>query len=64
MSTNKKKASLYRFFNLDVGKEGQPFPLCSKHRKEQKIPDNCTIRIIAEKSVDECIVCQEEQEAK
>jgi len=38
---------LYRFYNIEKSKYGEPFALCDAHRKEQPIPAYCTIEKIA-----------------
>ena len=51
---------LYRFYNMEASKYGEPFILCDKHYKNQKVPNNCTLNKIADKSNLPCIKCMEQ----
>jgi len=51
---------LYRFYNMVASKDGEPFALCDKHRKIQKIPDNCILSKIADKTDWGCNICESE----
>jgi hypothetical protein len=50
-------ASLYRFYNMEVGRHGIPFPLCAEHRSTQLVPESCILEKIAERSAFECLEC-------
>lgn len=51
---------VYRFYNMSVSKYGEPFALCDKHFKTQKIPNNCILNKIANKSNLLCVKCEEQ----
>jgi hypothetical protein len=45
---------LYRFYNMEVSRYGEPFALCDGHRKEQPIPAACTLDCMADNARREC----------
>jgi hypothetical protein len=48
---------LYRFYNWEISKHGQPFALCEECRKVQPIPEGCDLELIAEESLLPCARC-------
>jgi len=46
--------SVYRFYNYDVDKYGEPFRLCDDCAKKQIVPANCDLRKLADKAIGEC----------
>ena len=42
------EVSLYRFYNWQLSKHGEPFSLCEEHRKQQVTPDNCILEKMAD----------------
>ena len=58
MVKKKNLIKLYRFYNLNVGKYGEPFGLCDKHFKTYKIPDNVVMTCIASNTVYPCEFCE------
>lgn len=49
-----KPARLYRFYNWEVSKHGEPFALCDECLKKQPCPANCTLVKIALDAGREC----------
>lgn len=59
------KAKLFRLYNIDLNRYGEPFALCEEHEKVQEIPENCMLIMIAIEAVEECNTCwQESDEGK
>ena len=52
-----KAVSLYRFFNSEVNKYGEPFALCATHAAEQKVPEACFLEMIAKEALQKCRKC-------
>ena len=52
---------MYRFYNMDKDRWGEPFSLCDKHHKKQITPKNCVLKEIAGKSWFECSPCLDEK---
>lgn len=55
---------LYRFYNMDLSRYGEPFALCDAHADTQKIPSNCDLQKIADKAVQACAKCSDTCEAE
>ena len=53
---------LYRFYNMALSQHGEPFALCSAHRKAQPIPDNTVLEHIASKTAWPCHQCVHREE--
>ena len=45
---------LYRFYNIVVGKHGEPFAMCDKCAKNYRPPTTCLMQKIADKTDWEC----------
>lgn len=50
---------LYRFYNFDEDKEGEPFALCDECIKKQVTPPYCYLHKIANDALIGCLGCQE-----
>lgn len=49
-----KNVGLYRFYNWQVDKHGEPFALCDNHVKLQPIPEGCNLVKLADKATKAC----------
>ena len=54
MTEHEGQVSLYRFFNFEVSKHGEPFRLCNACRLRQPIPEACQLEMMAFEAVGEC----------
>lgn len=45
---------LYRFFNAQAGRYGDPFRMCESCAKLQTIPQACTLEKMADNATGEC----------
>lgn len=52
------KVGLYRFYNWEVSKSGEPFALCEAHAESQVVPGNCTLEKIADGALRHCENCE------
>ncbi|HEC36782.1 hypothetical protein LCGC14_0641330 [marine sediment metagenome] len=55
----KKKIRLYRFYNMNVSKDGEPFAMCDYHKETYQVPPSCIMNKIADKSKISCNLCDE-----
>lgn len=55
---------LYVFYNFTQSREGAPFAICDKHKKDYKPPENCIMREIAKHASMPCFECDADPEAK
>ncbi len=57
----KSRVRLYRFYNMEVNREGNPFALCDEHKANFNPPvlqdGSCFIKKIADQAVDACNLC-------
>jgi len=51
---------LYRFYNYEAGKDGEPFALCDDCRKEQPVPEFTVLNLIAHVALAPCKKCAAE----
>ena len=53
------KVGLYRLYNLDHSRYGEPFALCADHVKalEDRVP-YCMLKKIANEALDPCAECE------
>jgi hypothetical protein len=51
---------LYRFYNWQISKHGEPFALCDQCKKEQPVPEYCQIECIANEALWPCNRCGKE----
>lgn len=54
LTEHEGQVSLYRFYNMDVAKHGEPFRLCEACRQLQPIPEACQLEMLAFDAVGEC----------
>jgi len=54
MTEHEGQVSLYRFYNFEVNKHGEPFRLCEACRLRQPIPDVCQLELMAFEAVGAC----------
>lgn len=50
---------LYRFYNLTVGREGEPFAMCDKCKEKYRVPGGCIMNKIADKATWPCNICRD-----
>jgi hypothetical protein len=55
------EVAVYRFYNYEQSKYGEPFALCEAHKKEQPVPRGCMIAKLAEKALQHCIKLGEDE---
>lgn len=55
----KPEVRLYRFYNWEKSRHGEPFALCDRHVKQQPVPGSCVLVKLADKALLGCIVCAE-----
>jgi len=55
------RVALYRFFNMEKSRYGEPFALCEAHAKTQTVPSLCILQQIANDSLIECNQCMGEE---
>ena len=48
---------LYRFYNMEKSRYGEPFALCDQCKPRQVVPAVCYLEKIADESVWACINC-------
>jgi hypothetical protein len=48
---------LYRFYNWEQSKDGEPFALCDECALHQPVPEGCVIRKIANDALQPCNRC-------
>lgn len=58
----RKAVRLYRFYNFNVGKSGEPIAICDFHILTQKIPPACVLNKIADKANEQCNRCAYERD--
>ena len=46
--------SLYRFYNWEKGRHGEPFALCEAHFEKQPTPSGCILQKLADNSLISC----------
>ena len=51
---------LYRFYNWEQSRSGEPFALCDGCFKTQPTPEGCILRLIANQALEPCNRCGEE----
>ena len=54
---------LYRFFNINVGKRGEPWAMCDKHKRDYRPPHSCVVEHLADKTDWPCGWCEDEIDA-
>jgi len=54
---------LYRFFNFEVGKRGEPWAMCDPHYKNYRPPITCIIEKLADQAEWPCNQCEQETDA-
>ncbi len=57
MGPKRVQVRLYRFFNIDADKYGEPFALCDGCKPKQPIPESCILSLIAIGAIDPCDLC-------
>ena len=48
---------LYRFYNMELSRHGEPFALCDVCRQRQRVPGLCLIEKLANQAVLPCDRC-------
>lgn len=50
------RVGLYRFYNFRIGRRGDTFRLCLRHRQSQTVPESCVIELVgyANGQCDDC----------
>lgn len=61
MTQKTNKVRLYRFYNVDVQKQGKPFSMCDRCREKYEIPHNCLMDCIADESKQLCNTCEQKE---
>jgi hypothetical protein len=54
VSTHTSPVRLYRFYNWQVSKHGEPFSLCDECLKKQPVPPNFYLEKMADNSASPC----------
>jgi hypothetical protein len=54
---SKGAVRLYRFYNWEQNKYGEPFALCDACRPKQLVPDECVLHVIANQALWSCAIC-------
>lgn len=52
------RVRLYRFFNMELNRDGAPFAMCDQHRASYRVPDKCVMHTLSNESLIPCNTCE------
>jgi hypothetical protein len=64
MSSETSEVRLYRFYNWEQNKGGEPFALCDECHPKQPVPSGCFLYLLANDAVIPCTKCERTNKLK